>query len=482
MNWASLGTRLAQLGGADPQLLPKVPAAKGRFLQMGLVLVSTAGLAVVSMSFALVDGLKAHWLIAVALGLCWGFVILNLDRMLIQNMRSGSTVWRTIAMVIPRIVVAALLGLVIATPLVVRIFEAEIVAEMTEHNAENAIVLGNKRADSPQAKRLAVVNEEIKTNEGILAGNVPGLTSPNIQAATTQLTTAQTNLAAKRTVAQDAYDAMICELDGHRCRDSSGKSGPGQRYKALKRLYETAARDLSTAEQAVDTAQAAMDKANAEAAESNDTTLADAQQRANSALPALYQERDKLQTAINGIVAGDSTVVSANTGMLARIEALDRIGAQSGAARRAHLAVAALLFMIELLPVLVKLLTNLGPPSLYDRISEMEDNSTFDDATRRRHDDRRRIEGESKTRREIEDDMRAREKKLALRGNEHVAREMETILNVALADWSKKVVNTLATSPNGAPRHNGGVPNQPSARPADAKARATFNLPPGGTL
>src|SRR5262249_32623815 len=106
----SLGTLLARLGGADAKLLSKVTSAQGRFTQRGLVLLSTARLAVVSMSFALVDGLKASWWVAVPMGLVWGFIILNLDRLLIQNMRPSTDLWRTIAMVVPRLAIAALLG------------------------------------------------------------------------------------------------------------------------------------------------------------------------------------------------------------------------------------------------------------------------------------------------------------------------------------------------------------------------------------
>jgi hypothetical protein len=495
MNWATFGTRLAQLGGADPRLLPKVPAAKGKFIQMGLVLLSTAGLAVVSMSFALIDALRAPWYAAVPLGLCWGFVILNLDRLLIQNLRPGSRVWQTIFMIIPRLAVAALLGLVIATPLVVRVFQAEIVANMTQENAKDANVLGTTRAESPEAKSLSDVKDKIATDEGIMAGNVPGLTSPNIQTASAQLKTAQTTLADKRKVAADAYDQMICERDGVRCHGGSGKKGEGERYDSLKRLYDIAAADLDTAQRTVKTAQQAMDDATAAALKSNNQSLAQAQQRAKAELPGFYAQRDTLQVKVNSINAGDSDVVTANTGMLARIEALNRIGHDNPSARWAHLAVAGLLFMIELLPVLVKLLTSLGPPSIYDQISDLEDNSTIDEATRRRHEDRRRIERESKKQREIDEDMLSRETKLGVRGNQHVEKEMETILDAALTEWSLKVQRTLhrnaAPKATGAPPNNragqngtarpGPVPKQPP-RPGDPSVRSNYNLPSAGTL
>lgn len=500
---ASLGTFLARLGGGDPRIMPYAPAARGRFIQMGLVLLSTASLAVVSMSFALVDGLRASWWLAIPLAIGWGFIILNIDRLLIQNIRPGGGFWHTLWLVLPRLLVAGLLGLVIATPLVLRVFDSEIKAGMRVANAKAINELGDIRANSPEANRLAEVNERIATNEGILAGNLPGLTSPNVQAATERLTRAQADLEKKRTIANEAYDAMICELDGRRCRGASGKHGPGPRYQALKRMYEVAAADMASAERDVAAARAALGSAEQEATMTNTAKLAEAQERARSELPGLIQERDDLQQAINAIGQVDGNIQTGNTGLLARLEALRSLGEESPMASLAHWAVAGLFFMIELLPVLVKVLTSIGPPSLYDRISELEDKSTLDDAIQRRNHERRRIEGDSRKRREIEDDMRKREIALGVKANAHVASEMEKILDIALQQWSTEVTNTLHTSPgltssagSGAgPTHVNGHSAQPGSvqpgqtqpgsaqpNPADQAIRSRFNLPPGGTL
>lgn len=215
---STLGDRLAQLGGGEPGILPEVPSARSKFIQMGLVLLSTAGLAVVSMAFALTDGLKVQWWFAIPLGIGWGFIILNLDRMLILNMRSGNSMWRTAGMILPRIGMAALLGIVISTPIVLRVFADEIATNVTVVNAQAANSLGQTRAKSPTATALKGVEAKISTDEGILAGTVPGLTTANVTAANGQLATAQSNLADKRQVATDAYDKMTCELDGSNCQ------------------------------------------------------------------------------------------------------------------------------------------------------------------------------------------------------------------------------------------------------------------------
>ena len=440
---STLGDRLAQLGGAEPGILPEVPSARSKFIQMGLVLLSTAGLAVVSMAFALTDGLKVQWWFAIPLGVGWGFIILNLDRMLILNMRPGNSLWRTAGMLLPRIGMAALLGIVISTPIVLRVFQNEIATNETVVNAQAANSLGQTRAKSPTSTALTQVEAKIGTDEGILAGTVPGLTAANVAAGNGQLAAAQSNLADKRHVATDAYDKMTCELDGSNCQGASGRSGDGPRYQSLNRLYQIAAADLADAQTAVQTAQAAVDKANREVAASNTVTVAAAQTQAKTELPALYANRTVLQKQINGVMTQDSVVQASNTGLLAQIEALDRIGSTSPAANEAHWAVAGLFFMIELLPVLVKSLTSLGSPSLYDRISDLADESTYDDAVQRRRNHRRRMETDSQKHREFEDDMHTAEKAPRIKVNTLVDNEMEKILDVVLQQWSTQVMKTL---------------------------------------
>jgi hypothetical protein len=507
----AMGTLLAQLGGAYPRYLEQAPSAKGRFIQMGLVLVSTASLAMLSMSFALANALHVHWWLAVPLGLVWGFIILNLDRMLIQNMRLDGGLWRVVMMIVPRLVIAALLGIVIATPIVLQVFGSEIKAEMEEHNVAETASLGNAINDTPNAKNLAAVKQRIATDQGTLAGDVPNLTSPNVASARQNLATAQETLAQKRTVSQNLYAQMRCELDGERCSKGSGKVGPGPRYDALKRQYNIAVSDENSAQQAVATAQTALTQANNAATSSTENAVEEAKANARQELPGLIQQRDRLQALVDEASRRGTDLEAGDTGILAQIEALGRISSKSPSAKTAHWAVAALLFMIELLPVLVKLLSSIGPPTVYDRISELNDTSSLDAATLARNNERWEIEARSVTDREIREDMIKREKALAIKANAHVAERMEKVLDEALADWSREVSRTLMSeaptvpiriTPHSGPATPiGRVPALPapySAAPVsggpsigsaaahpsstDGPVRTRFGLPPGSVL
>jgi hypothetical protein len=117
---------LTWLGGGDKTLLAGVPHERPRFTQMALVLLSTAGIAALSMIFALHDGVGVPLLPSAVLCLAWGGIILNLDRFLVLSMGSSRHRWRLVLITLPRLALAAVLALVISTPLVLRIFATRV--------------------------------------------------------------------------------------------------------------------------------------------------------------------------------------------------------------------------------------------------------------------------------------------------------------------------------------------------------------------
>lgn len=490
----TVGEFLARLGGADLDVLQLAPRARDRFVQMGTVLLSTAGLAVVSMSFALADAVQMPVGVSISFGLGWGFIILNLDRLLIQNMDVRTSLAKTLLMITPRIMMAMLLGAVISTPLVLRVFEHDIEARMVEVNAVKQTSLGgllDRTADSVELER---VRSDIATNEGILRGNVPGLQAPALTAALTDVQSAETDYQQKLKTSNDLYERMQCELYGSRCRSASGRHGSGPLYQALKQEYATAMAQTRHAAANLARAQKSLDDAREAAIAANTEAVKNAQDQANSMLPGLRAKAAELQARVDERRAAGSTTMDDNVGLLSRIGALSDLGSNNFSERLSHLAVAGLFFMIELLPILVKVMSLFGPKSVYERMREMEDGALLDRAKVQRNESRRRLEVETRKRRDIEDDMRTRERDLGLKANVHVAGQMEAILDVALEQWSQDVARTLAraTPPNSAPP---AAPTAPIPAPASGDGatgsaaqraqqtvRNSFNLPNGGNL
>ena len=123
--WARAGRRLRVLAGVDEQILAWVPSDRARYTALGGVVLGTATIAAFSMLVGLteiLDGFSA-WLIVPML--VWGAFVLNLDRWLVSS--STGTRWhRSLSILVPRVVLACCFGVIIAEPLVLRIFEPAI--------------------------------------------------------------------------------------------------------------------------------------------------------------------------------------------------------------------------------------------------------------------------------------------------------------------------------------------------------------------
>src|SRR5919205_4117670 len=131
-----IGDALAAMSGARPDVLETAPGARARFVALGGVLLSTGGLAVLSAAFAVHMALGAWWPFALLAGLGWGFVVVNLDRMLVVGMAHDASLKRNLLLAVPRIGLALVLGVVIATPLTMQIFAKEIDTQVLTMQAE----------------------------------------------------------------------------------------------------------------------------------------------------------------------------------------------------------------------------------------------------------------------------------------------------------------------------------------------------------
>jgi hypothetical protein len=486
-----LGTFLARLGGADPDVLARAkqiskPGAskdQARFVALGLVLLATACLAVLSMSFAMTDGLHVGPVGAVFIGVFWGLIILVVDRALILSLKPKGSKWLLFWMILPRIVMAALLGLVISTPLTLRIFNDEIEHQMTIDNINKAEQASNMLSQGDREKKLESLKADIAKYEGYLAGNVP-VTSPDLIAAQNEYDQAENDYKAKEADAEKAWAAWKCELDGQLCESGSGKVGDGPRAQALKREYDRKQSDADTAKNLVQTKQNALTSAQASARAQNGSKVAEAQQEATRVLPGLRKQRDDLQAAIQGDLATSDKEAAADTGLLARLVALSHLGDANGWARMAHLLVAALLFMLELLPVAVKSLSILGPPTAYDQIDELDTKEVVRAAGRQEY---------------IDKDLEKRKKRIAEALHDEVEEVMRELATDQVKAWKQKVKQlTVAQQPGGGngqspgasqqastpqpnPTQGGGSATVPGQRkPASTKVTSALNLPPSG--
>jgi hypothetical protein len=219
---------LTWVGGADRAILLTAPTNRGSFVQMGLVVLATGGLAVLSMSFALHNGMHLSVPLSVFGGLAWGCVIAVIDRFLIMNLNLRGGVWKSVAVIGVRMCIAALLGIVISTPLVLQIFEREIAAQISTNNVEDTVATGETIGETPVAEQLQQVRDKIAVHENALRGVLPAADSPEVQARQDYLDKARQTYNTARDFADQKYRAWQCELYGSSCEGSTNAPGNGK--------------------------------------------------------------------------------------------------------------------------------------------------------------------------------------------------------------------------------------------------------------
>lgn len=127
--------------GADKGILKDCPTEKTKFVGIGATIFLTAVLACVSGSYFLtfvfsnkITGeIDLAWYYILGFGLLWGLLIFNLDRSIIVSIKKTGVWKEELNQAWLRIVLAVFIGVVIATPLELKLFEDEVNAKVEEN-------------------------------------------------------------------------------------------------------------------------------------------------------------------------------------------------------------------------------------------------------------------------------------------------------------------------------------------------------------
>ena len=385
----SAARRLAVLGGAEGSVLDEVPTETPRFVQMFFVLAGTALVSAISMYFALVTGVRIAAFVAVPLALVWALIIFNLDRFLTSTMRSTHNVWRLIGLAIPRVIMAAVIGIVVAEPLVLQIFQNDIAREVNATNITQAQSDQDAVTSGPERQALDAASERVAALESQAAtGVVEGAETTTASAAAAQASVDDltAKLAEQQQVIDQARAIYQCEINGQGAGEVQGCSGvAGEGASSEAAEAQLAAAQASYDDLAAKLRSAQADLADAQASGTAAASASEEQnkQQARDELPAA---REQYQAALAAYDARAAEIASGNAGavgLLSQIGALERLGEREPTLKWAHLLIAVLFFMIELLPVIVKVLTSYGDPSLYEKADALRRQVALDRVTAR---------------------------------------------------------------------------------------------------
>ena len=475
----SLVNRLAVLGGANLEILKKVPLTQQRFVGMGLVFLSTSSLAGLSMWFALVSGVKVPAVAAVPIALFWALVVLGLDRFLTMQMGSATTMRGRLGMAVPRLVIAAVIGIVVSQPLVLG------------SSATTSRPVSSGRSPSPwgqqghagrddRQKTVLALQAEIASLEKQARGEVPVQATAAVTRARSTVADLTQRRDAQQVIAGEASKLYICELyggnrdtlkDPSKCSPKPGRNGPFPQIEADNKTQSDLLARLNS-----DLAAAQKRLA---AAESNATTtdrkaIDGIIASANAALPGKRAELEVAEATLAQRTRELAESGVKETGLLAQLRGLHTLGEENSMMRYAHWAVALLFLMIEMLPVIAKLISSAGPLSAYDQIVRLIDEEATDKAQIRRLQRRAIEEGRSNNVQQAEQDMREHELKVAKESNIQVAQQMQNVMDAALKAWGDEVAGRISTFKQSASA-NGAAPSA-SAAASSASRRGSDSV------
>lgn len=347
-----LGRRLRVLAGVKEDLLAWAPHETARYTALGGVVLSTAAVATVSMLFALQEilGHFSVWILFVVLG--WGLVVLNLDRWLVSS--SSGSQWHTrMAVFVPRLILAALFGVIIAEPIVLRVFQTAVEQHIQDGRTQqlaqlrDQLVRCNPVPGSTEARKADPVGPACHGRLLTVPGN-PGALTSELSRLTPEADELQKTINDETTQLNTLNDNAQKECAGGKGPGFTGQVGYGRQ--CLDRLgvalQFTAAHPIEQQQVQLAGLHARITELVEQLTESQSSY----QEMLNRAIDARVQEQREHQGPI---------------GLLERFQALGELAGTNGFLSGARWTMTLFFVIIDCLPVLTKMM---GGVTSYDKI------------------------------------------------------------------------------------------------------------------
>ena len=288
--------------GAHQKLLKKFPSEYSKYAGLGGVILATFILASLSGGYA-VHSVFGNGLWTFLFAIIWGLIIFNFDRFLVSTMRKyGVSRRKQLWMAAPRIALALLIGVTIARPLELKIFEKEIDVKVTEN-----------------------LHKKMQLNDSLLAKEYTQL----LNAAETERSGYNNRKLAIEDSLHQMRNDYIKEADG---TGGSRQRGIDQLTRLKYEAYNLALLGFKPELNALDKKMKLFD----------------------STIAATHAEKEQKRKAYE-------TSIHVNVGFLERNKALADLSDEESSVFWSNLLIALLIILIETGPVLSKLIMPVGP-------------------------------------------------------------------------------------------------------------------------
>ncbi|MGW0194267.1 DUF4407 domain-containing protein [Nonomuraea sp. NPDC003201] len=346
------GAFLRRFTGVDEKILASVPQERSRYTSLGGVVVSTALIAGTSMLGALTLLSQTSPLYLVPVAVLWGLIIANVDRFLITSLHGDNDGWSRWGNVLIRLALAVVIGVFIAEPLTLKIFQERLDRQIMVERVQ-AIGLAESRYEQCNPLRGSAPTGIDCTGYLLDGGN--------------EALTIDGNIAQRRSVLKAEEDRLAADkeqlgtLEGRRDREcygvkvpnrTTGVPGNGPECKARKNELNTflANHDIPQQQARVARLKGEIDSLTANLASAEaDRTATLSKKKAEH-----VQEQERAYSDI---------------GLLDRWEALGTVASQSGMVNFAHWLLRIIFVLLDCMPIISKMLNG---KTEYDRLLTQE--------------------------------------------------------------------------------------------------------------
>lgn len=331
--------------GADIEILEECPTEHSKYFGIGGTILFTAVMATLAGGYAFYtafydpDNPLSSTLTAVVFGIFWGSLIFNLDRYIVSTFGVGdgkkTISWGEFKSALPRMLMAMVLGFVIATPLEIKIFNKEIEVELEKMKAEERINFST--TNNPYRKEIKAKEQELekanydweKINNKLNNINLPDDINQRLKNAQKAKTKKEEHY---NKIYSDWYQKYWITTSGHECKDTANlnisyteKINLCNKIKNRKIVYT---QHVTPAKTSLDHANNDLKKVEKERnnyLERENKEILQKRTQINSIIDNLRNEINILKQKDKSWSAKTDTITNNYNGFMAKLIALDRL-------------------------------------------------------------------------------------------------------------------------------------------------------------
>lgn len=286
--------------GVNVPILKDCYTEHNKYASIGATVFLASVLASFSGGYALFTVFQSMTL-SVFFGLLWGITIFNIDRFIVASMRKENNIRKELLISLPRFFVAILLAFIISKPIELKLFEKEIEYQLTKDNKQFAMEYSNQ------------LNQKFLEIERIEAKNL-------------RLKDEIINKEKKRDL---LYRQFIEEAEGI---SGTGIIGKGPVFKDKKIHFDRIEKELN-----------------------------DLRSQNNSIIRENNDRINKLKADKAKVMSEVSMAKESANGLLVRLSSLKNLTDSNSTMKWTSWVIVGLFMLLEILPIMVKLLSDRGP-------------------------------------------------------------------------------------------------------------------------